>query len=169
MTETTTVETKLAGADQTTVVPSTTTEIDAEATIARLEAEKAKIAQERDNYRVGMLKAKGKIPESVIENDEEIEDKMKRIAMEAMSESRLAEIAHEQDEIIKIALRENKELKLALKNNPSGKPLSTGTDSTLVSTNSGILSKEQIDLLKAKGWSDKKIELLKTNIRKNSR
>ena len=147
------------------VVPSTTTEIDAQTRIAELEAEKAQLATERDNYKIGMLKAKGKIPE--FDENESEDDKIRRISHETLAESRLADIAREQDAIIKKALIENKELKSALKNKTSTNAVSTGSESTQAVAVPGILSKEDIDTAKARGWSDKKIELLKKNIQAN--
>ena len=157
MTETTTVETS-AGADQTKVAPSTTTEIDAQTRIAELEAEKAKLETERDNYKIGMLKAKGKIQESI--EDESEDDKIRRISRETLADSRLADIAREQDAIIK-------ELKTALKNKPSTTAVSSGSEATHAVAVPGILSEEDIKVAKARGWSDKKIELLKKNIQMN--
>jgi hypothetical protein len=148
------------------VASSTTTEIDAQTRIAELEAEKAQLATERDNYKIGLLKVKGRNPEFNEDNEED--EKYRRIAREELNNSRIAELAREQDEIIKKALIENKELKAALKNKPSTTSVSSGTESTLASQNTGILSKEQIDLLKARGWGDKKIEMLKKNIQKNN-
>ena len=161
----TTVEIQ-ADAEQQKIAPSTMTEIDAGARIAELEAEKAKLATERDNYRIGMLKAKGKTP-VVLDEDEGEDDKIRRISSETLADSRLADIARELDSIIKKALIENKELKMALKNKPSTIAVSTGSESTQAVATSGILSKEDIDIAKARGWSDKKIELLKKNIQTN--
>lgn len=164
MTETITVE-KKADAEQQNIVPSTTTEIDAQTRIAELETEKAKLETERDNYKIGMLKAKGKIPE--FDENESEDDKIRRISHETLADSRLADIAREQDAIIKKALIENKELKTALKNKPSTTAVSSGSEPTQAVAVPGILSEEDIKEAKARGWSDKKIELLKRNIQAN--
>ena len=73
---------------------------DAEAKIAALEAEKAKLIEANANYKVAYLK-EAKKNENLDESDEE---KMARIASRVLADSRLAEIAREQDTIIQKAL-----------------------------------------------------------------
>ncbi len=161
------IKTTPAVAPETLEAP-TKTEIDAEARIAQLEEEKAQIARDRDNYRTGMLKAKGKIVESEFnDNDEDVtEEKMRRIANETLANSRLADIAREQDLIIKKALKENKELKLAQLNKTNIPPASVGTSNEGISVTSTSITPEQMAAFKARGWNDKDIERFKKNLQK---
>ncbi len=107
------------------VIPATAVQDDSEARVAALEAEKARLIEERENYKNAYLKEKGKkIPDTPGEESED--DKMRRIAQEVQANSRIAEIAREQDTIIKKALKENKELKLA-QMNKTGTPASIGS------------------------------------------
>ncbi len=155
------------------IVPSIATEEkvtapteDAEAKIAALEVEKAKILEERDNYKNAYLK-ESKKPKTE-DFDENEEDRMEQVAKKVLSESRLAEIAREQDAIIQKALKENKELKLAQMNKTTV-PGAMGTHSESVMVTDTLITPDQMKSLQAKGWSDKDIERYKKNLQKNSR
>lgn len=129
---------------------------DAEARIAQLETEK-------ENYRKAYLKAsKGKDPEGT-ESDE---DKMKRIAEEAVANSRLADISREQDAIIKSALKENRELKLASMNKTTP-PANMGSHSESQPVRDTLVTPDQMAEFKRRGWSDKDIERYKKNLQRN--
>lgn len=141
---------------------------DLEAKVAALEAEKAVLLREAEkgaNYRVAYLKENKKNKD---ENEDD-EDKMRRIASEAVAGSRLAEIAREQDAIIKKALKENKELKLAQMNKVDI-PVSTSTHTeTSTVVRDTLVTPEQIASFKAMGWDDAKIARYKKNLVKNAR
>jgi len=101
--------------------------VDAEQKIAELEKEKNRVIEESANYRLAYLKEKkrqSRQDSDIVDEDED--DKIRRIANEALANSRLAEIAREQDSIIKQALKENRELKLA-QMKPSSAPSSIGS------------------------------------------
>ena len=125
-----------------------------------------KIAAERDNYKKGLLKAKGKIQDDEDETEDPT-DLMRRIAREELLASQEGILRKEKDELIKKVLKENKELKLASRNREQ---LSKTENSTSVDTpkpeKTDTLSKDQIESLKKKGWDDKKIELYKKNLAK---
>lgn len=143
------------------------TQADYEAKNALLEAEKAKLIEEKANYQLAYLKEKNK---SKPDPDESEEDKMRRIANEAVANSRLAEIAREQDTLIKSALKENKELKLTQMNKSNGVPSAVGshTEGGTVVTDT-LITPEQLSAFKARGWTDKDIERYKKNLIKNTR
>jgi hypothetical protein len=136
---------------------------DLEARNAVLEAEKAKLLEESTNYKAAYLKEKAK--QSDGGDDEE---RLRRIAREELSNSRLAEIAREQDAIIKKALKENKELKLA-QLNKSDVPLSVGSHSEGQPVKDTIITLDQMTQFKAMGKSDKWIENYKKNLIRNTR
>jgi len=166
----TTVETKVETAviQPETVVPETT-EVDAETLLAEKEKEIAKISQERDNYRKGLLKAKGKLPEEDevdTSTPEGMEALIDRKVQEKFLSTREAQLQSEKEDIIKKTLKRNKELELALKNRSS--ITSTSGQGSNQDKPGGkqdnFFSNEQIASLKAKGYSDKKIEALKKNL-----
>ena len=145
----------------------TMTEEDLEAKNLALEVEKARLLEEKDNYKNAYLKEKRK-KEGIIDDEDVLndEDKLRKIAREEMSNSRQAEIAREQDLIIKKALRENKELKLANLNKTNSTPASVGTHSESIPVTSTIITPEQMAFFKQKGFSDKDIERYKKNLQK---
>ncbi len=161
MDETKAVNTTESAATQTEV----TTVVDNEAIIAALEAEKAKLTTERDNYKIGMLKEKAKSKGEVFE-EEEGDERLRRIAREELINSDIARITREQDTIIKAALKENKELKLArLNKNETTTVKGSSTESTPVRDT--LVTQEQMrhftEVLK---WDANKIERYKKNIQK---
>lgn len=130
------------------------------------EAELAKIREERDNYKKGMLKAKGKLEDD--DDQEDIEAKIERMVSEKILATREAELIKEKDDVIKALARKNAELTTALKNRSqisTGTGAGTNTEAQPVSDN--VLSAEQIKSLKAKGWSDDKISRFRENLLKN--
>lgn len=140
---------------------------DLETKVAALEAEKAVLLKEVEagaNYRIAYLKEKNKPKD---EDDDDL--KMRRIAQEALADSRLAEIAREQDAIIKKALKENKELKLAQLNR-TDIPVTTTTHSeSSITAKDTLVTPQQLASFKVMGWDDNKIERYKKNLVKNAR
>ena len=170
--ETKPVETKVvetAGTPPEIVVAQETTEVDSETLLAQKDAEIAKIATERDNYRKGLLKAKGKIPaEEELDSStpEGLDALIDRKVTERMLATKEAQLHAEKDDIIKKTLKRNKELELALKNR-TGITSTSGQGSNQEKPEGkadNFFSNEQLASLKAKGYSDKKIEALKKNL-----
>ncbi len=121
------------------------------------------------NLRVGILKAKGKLPTDEEDNldpkqlDVLVEQKVK----EALLSQELEKArTYESSEVSRLAKR-TKELELALKNRPHVSPTAVGSHSEgpIVS---GSYSKEEQDMFKAKGWDDKKIQAYKKNLARKS-
>lgn len=144
---------------------STTTQEDAESRIAVLEAEKAKAIEEAANYKIGMLKAKGKLKEDF--DDESEDERIARIVSEKLSETKIAQIDLEKETLLKKLAKENKELKLAISNKT---PVATsiGSHSESKSVTDTSVTPEQLAAFKARGWSDKEIENYKKNLRRYS-
>jgi hypothetical protein len=114
------------------------------AEIAKLEAEKIQIQQERDNYRKAYLKkAKGEPDEEpdFIETDEE---RTRRLIREELLNTKEAENARKAEELNKKILKENEELRKAIANRSQNSPSSTGSnmDKPEVKGN-GIFTPEQ--------------------------
>ncbi len=169
MDNTTGVETIVTTAPVTTEVKSneqiasTVQAEDLLAVIAEMDAKMAKIETEKENYRKGMLLAKGKTAD---DSDETIDEKVERLVNEKLLNTEVVKIQSQKDEVIKSALKRNAELELALKNRGQ---VSTGTSTSVDTTpvaKSTYFSDDQVQALKAKGWDDKKIESLMKNAQK---
>lgn len=132
------------------------------------EARYAKLEEEKENYRKAYLKASEKTRKSQEENlGEDEEEKMRRIAREALADSKLVEIAREQDEIIKKTLKENKELKLAQLNKTTTPPAQIGTHSEAEAVKDTLVTPEQMAYFKnTLKWTDKDIEGYKKRLLK---
>lgn len=151
--------------------PAQTTGVDYEALLAEKDAEIAKVRTEKENYRKGLLKAKGKMPEDRQEDDGEPEDQeamTRRIVGEALLSTKEAQLQAERDAALTAVLRRNKELETALKNR--GQINSASAEGSNQEKPEGkkdsYFSNDQIAALKAKGYDDKKIETLKKNMAK---
>ena len=174
-TETKTVETKVETAvtQPEKETQAQTTEVDYEAQLAAKDTEIAQIRTERENYRKGMLKAKGKLPDeddTLSNEDEDLDAKIDRKVQERLLSTREAQIQSEKDALVSSLAKKNKELTLALKNRGQISTTSgqgSNEDRQEVKTDK-YFSKEQIASLKAKGWSDEKIETAKKNMLKGA-
>lgn len=133
---------------------------EAEAKITHLEAEKNRLIEESSNYKLAFLKEKSKNKGD--SDEEDVEDKMRRIATETLTNSRLAEITREKDAIIAKALKENSELKLA-QLNKTDVPASTTAHTEMEKVKDTLITPEQMVAFKAKGWTEKDIERYKKN------
>lgn len=142
------------------------TQTEAEAKIASLEAEKAKLLEERTNYQAAYLKEKAKNDD--LGSDENEEDRVRRIIREEDTNKRLAQIDKERELELQKALKENKELKLTL-TNKTGVPASMGSHSEGLSVNNDpVISPEQMAQFRAMGKDEKWIEMYKKNLQRNS-
>lgn len=145
------------------------TEEDLEAKNLALEAEKARLLEEKENYRLAFLKEKSRRTEPEnLDSEESDEDKMRRIAAETLANSRIAEIAREQNAIIEKALKENKELKLA-QLNKTGVPVAIGSHSEGPKVQDTLVTPAQLEAFKSRGWTDKDIENYKRNLLRNTK
>lgn len=154
-------------------VTHNTEEVDYEAIIAEKDRQLAKVNEEKENYRKGMLKAKGKLPEDgQMDNDspEELDYIIERKVAEKLLSTREAQIQAERDAAMKAVLKRNKELETALKNRSQVTSI-TGIGSNQeqpIGKSDDYFSNDQIKALRAKGYDDKKIEQIKINARKAS-
>ncbi len=140
-----------------------------EKALAEKDAQLVKLAAERDNYKKGMLKAKGKVPKDDEDDsdEEEIEEKVTRLVKEQLLETQFNLAQKEKDDLILKTLARNKELETALKNRSQISTAGAGSSSeTKLSPKDPVLSAEKLASLKALGWDDKKIELYKKNLLK---
>lgn len=139
---------------------------DTEARIAAIEAEKAKLFEEKENYRFAYLKEKKK---GDVDPSETEEERLRRIVREETASSRISLLDKEKEDLLKKTLRENKELKLA-QLNKSDIPASTSVHSEGASVKDTLVTPEQEryfkDTLK---WDDKKIANYKKNLQRHGR
>lgn len=131
-----------------------------------LEEEKklrTKAEEDRDNYKEGMLKAKGKLKSDESEEDEGGDDE------KGKTDSKKTDNSSELADIVKTLLKRNQELVTAVVNKSQVATAGQGTGSEAkVEVGDNLLSADQIKDLKARGWDDKKIALFKANL-KNAR
>lgn len=165
-----TEETK--GVEEVTEIAPAQQEVDYEALLAEKDAELAKVKDERENYKKGLLKAKGKLPEeSQRETDgleEDADSRTRRIVQETLLSTKEAQLHAEKEQVLKAALKRNKELETALKNR--GQITSSSGEGSNQEKPEGkrdnYFSNDQLNALRAKGYDDKKIEELKKNMSK---
>ncbi len=137
----------------------------AEALNSALErAEKAE--KDRDNYRDGMLSAKGKKQTAV--EDETDEDKIARLVLEKLAENERTNSDSDVKKLVPQLIRRNKELELAMqaKNAAGTTAAGGGSTDTTPKPSDNMLSEAQMQGLKARGWDDKKIARFKANLQK---
>ncbi len=173
-TETPAVEEKkidAAAPQSENVVTPTTTEVDYEAVLAKKDEELQAVRIERENYRKGMLKAKGKLPEEEeldSSTPEGMEALIDRKVQEKFLSTKEAQVQAEKDNLIKAQSKRLKELEVALKNRGQINAAS-GQGSNQEKPEGKVdnyFSNDQIAALKAKGYDDKKIATLKQNLAK---
>jgi hypothetical protein len=154
------VNTTEPAAVQETVIPTVQTQEDYEAKIAALDADKAKAIEEAANWKVAALKNKGKLPDT----DESEEERIARIVAEKLSTNKVEAIDTEKDALLKKMAKENKELKLANLNKTNMPPASIGSHSEAQPVKDTVITQEQLDAFKKRGWTEKDIERYKKNL-----
>jgi len=143
-------------------------ENDPEAKIATLIAENERLANDRDNYRKGMLAAKGKIETEDLDLSDptQLASYVKKQVDEQLNASKYDQSREELTNYAKELARKNKELALALQNRTG--MTSTGQGSG-ASSKTSYFSEDQLAEFKKRGWSDEKIKLAETNMRKSGK
>ena len=125
--------------------------------------ENDRLSKDRDNYREGLLKAKGKATENSDAEPTGSED-IKQIVREEISRQlQNDELAKQKDTVIR-------ELKVALKNRSQVTTSVSGGSSDKVSPSNGVLSPDQVAELKKRNpalWTDEKIKELGVRILQN--
>lgn len=147
-------------------------EVDFEAVIKAKDDEIAKVQTERDNYRKGLLKAKGKLPE---EEDADMppaqknEELIRRMVSEQMLATREAQLKSEKDATLASALKRMKELEIALKNRGQVSTVSaSGSNQENGTVTKSYFSAEQAAELKKKGFTDEMVKKAEENARKRA-
>lgn len=163
----TAVETKVETAVTPLVVVDTAP--DYEKLLAEKNVALAKAKEERENYRRGMLKAKGKLPDSNKSGDETpgLSELVAEEVKAQLLNTTEARLTAERDELNEKILKENRELRIAVANKGgvSNSPVGTGVEATQTPKDQ-FFSDAQITDLKKRGWDDKKIDALRKNMAK---
>jgi len=153
-------------AEEKVEVPTTPTTEDLLAQIAQLETEKAKAIEEAANYKLGLLKAKGKnADDELLPDDETEEERIRRIVKEENAAKTIASVNAGKDELLVRLAKENKELKLA-QANKLPPPSSDAPHNEGPRVQDTVITQEQLTAFKARGWTDKDIERYKKNLRR---
>jgi chromosome segregation ATPase len=140
---------------------------DLAAKLAEKDAEIARLAADRDNYKKGLLVAKGKLPaEEQQEDQTDIDSKIQTAVHDALFSEKEKKLQAEKDALFQQALRENAELKVTLKNKQGMSDAPSGTSSDSQITTTQYFNNDQIRDLKARGWDDAKIKKAAENMRK---
>lgn len=132
-----------------------------------LAAELEKTRLERDNYKRGLLKAKGKSEEIDDIDEDKIQSIIDARIKEALESSKNEELEKREAELIEKLIKENKELKLAQANRSQVSSSGQGGGySEQKPTEDKFFSAEQLAELKKRGVDPEKV---KENILKNRR
>lgn len=165
------VETTETAAPQTGV-ETTGTEAPTVPTSAELDlaTELEAVRKERDNYKQGMLKAKGKLPEQETGVPlEKLDEIVSSKVQEILSSNRDAELEAREKSVVEKILKENRELKVAMQNRSQlsvGSGAGAGTSPSMSPTSDNFFSAEQLADLKRRNIDPEKV---KQNILRNRR
>ncbi len=173
MSETTqAVETKVEVAATQPGAESTHTDsqVDFAAIMAAKDEELAKVKLEKENYRKGLLKAKGKIPDVEVTDDdttETQEEMTRRIVREEQLAGQEAQLSAEKDAALAAIIKQNQELRLAMKSqNAVGSGGVSGNQAkNEIKVTTDFFSAEQLADLKKRNLDPEKVKanLLKLN------
>lgn len=133
--------------------------------VLELQAELIKTQADRENYRKGLLKAKGKLtPEELAEED----DRIRSIAREEFLKTKEGDIQQKLKDANERLIKENRELKTANKAKAGTQAQAAGgSQSTEVITNSPLSEEFRAGLV-AKGWTPEMIKQLEDKQRERA-
>lgn len=140
--------------DHTTTANDPTTALLVELEAVKLERERAE--QERDNYKKGMLKAKGKLDEQdpTEQSEETLDQLVERKLGERLSDTKVQEILDKEKAVYDALAKRNAELERALANRPGVSSVASGASERATASPTGpetFFSPEQLaDLKKRK-------------------
>lgn len=142
-------------------------ESDLQERLKALEAEKAQLQVEKENYRRGLLAAKGKVKEENPFTYEEpapqvdLEELVDRKVTEKLMASREAQLAQEKDQLLQDALRREAELRRTIQNRPTESAAIGANTEQPVPVKDNFFTAEQLAWIKAKGLDP---EVVKKNM-----
>ena len=141
--------------NETIKAPISSTELDYLAALAEADKKLENITQERDNYKRGLLKAKGKVQD---EYEEEPTDDVRSIVREEILKTQTAQIQMERENLIKKMAKENAEMKVALRNKSQLTNSSAGSGEQDSTPKDSFWSAEQLAVFKARKLDPDKVK-----------
>lgn len=160
-----TVEAKVETAVvQPVIEPTTDGSQDLAAVLAETNAELIKTREERENYKKGLLKAKGKLPDdgaSVGDGTSETQEEMlRRIVREEQSRSKEALLEAKKDALTETLLKQNRELRLTIQGKASAGSgvVGGGQDKNDTKPTTEFFSATQLEEIKKKGLDPEKVK-----------
>jgi hypothetical protein len=150
------------GVELQPTAPEATLDSDPEIVISSLLDENKKLAAERENYRKGMLKAKGKLTED--DEPEDLETIIDRKVNEKLLNSQWIESQRRLEETAKKLARENKELKLAAINKAPKTSQGAGSGAAAQPADATLSAEKLAHLKNVLKWDEAKIEKFKKNL-----
>ena len=148
------------------IVPAVKPDVDYQTELAKRDAEIKRITEVSNNYKRGLLKAKGKVEDETEEDEyeESSEERTRRIIREELANTDLAKALAEKEALVSQMANELSEAKLAIKNRSGMTPSSGAAGAEETAQKDNVLSEQQIQNLKARGFDDKMIEQFKKNL-----
>lgn len=126
------------------------------------EAEYLKMKAERDNYKNGLLVAKGKktLQDFAEDEQEEIQEVIAKTVKAEVAALKANDLDKREEDFVQKLIRENKELKIAQRNRQQMTAASTGSKSsdTEPEVKTSVWSAEQLAYFKKRGIDPNKVE-----------
>lgn len=141
--------------------------VDLAETLSKTLEQLAKAESDRDNYKTGLLKAKGKAGDDGVDADaDDFQDKVAQAVKLALADSEVVKNAEAAKTLTEQVIRRNRELETAMANKSQGATGGGTSSESKMVVGDNQLSQDQITSLKARGWDDTKIERFKANLTK---
>jgi hypothetical protein len=139
-------------------VPPASVDIDYEKEFNALLEENAKLASDRDNYKAGMLAAKGKLPAALNTEDLDLDTLIETKVKDTLLRTKEFQNEQAKKDLINKVIRENKELKLALGNKDGISRVAAGGGSGPEEKPVSAWTPEQIAYFQKRGLSPDKVK-----------
>jgi hypothetical protein len=140
-------------------IPEASQENEILKTLQAKDDEIARLARERDNYRKGMLKAKGKKNPYDDDDEPDMDEIIDRKVEEKILAKEEDKVRAERDQMVQKLAIENAELRKAVTNRAQVKgSAGEGANSEELEVKKEFFSKEQLEDLKAKGLDPEKVK-----------
>lgn len=120
--------------------------------------ENAKIAQERDNYKKGLLQAKGKLPAELDVENTDLDSLIEKKVQDTLLRTKEFQNEQAKQELIKNIVKENRELKNALLAKEGVSRVSAGGGTGPVETKPSDWTPEQLVYFKKRGLDPDKVK-----------
>ena len=120
--------------------------------------ENAKIANDRDNYKKGLLAAKGKLPADLDIEDTDLESLIEKKVQDTLLRTKEFQNEQAKQDLIKGILKRNKELELALQSRDGISRVAAGGSTGPMEPKVSNWTLEQIEYFKKRGLNPDKVK-----------